>query len=162
MSAALHVVILAAGEGKRMRSSLPKVLQRIAGKPMLAHVIAASRALSPAGIHVVYGHGGAQVRAAFADDLPPEVLQLPKRGFSLPLDRWFRGELVWLDLLAERQTRERPHLRPGGIARVVDLHRRGRADLGHGLYLLVAVELYLRCIDRGFPDLVRTEALPRA
>lgn len=106
--------------------------------------------------------GKAPLRAAFADDLPPEVLQLPKRGFSLPLDRWFRGELVWLDLLAERQTRERPHLRPGGIARVVDLHRRGRADLGHGLYLLVAVELYLRCIDRGFPDLVRTEALPRA
>ncbi|MDE2407460.1 MAG: bifunctional UDP-N-acetylglucosamine diphosphorylase/glucosamine-1-phosphate N-acetyltransferase GlmU [Xanthomonadaceae bacterium] len=68
MSAALHVVILAAGEGKRMRSSLPKVLQRIAGKPMLAHVIAASRALSPAGIHVVYGHGGDQVRAAFAAD----------------------------------------------------------------------------------------------
>ncbi|WP_374249426.1 bifunctional UDP-N-acetylglucosamine diphosphorylase/glucosamine-1-phosphate N-acetyltransferase GlmU [Thermomonas sp.] len=68
MSAALHVVILAAGEGKRMRSSLPKVLQRIAGKPMLAHVIAASRVLSPAGIHVVYGHGGAQVRAAFVDE----------------------------------------------------------------------------------------------
>ena len=62
----LHVVILAAGEGKRMKSSLPKVLQQIAGVPMLGHVITAARALSPAGIHVVYGHGGAQVRAAFA------------------------------------------------------------------------------------------------
>ena len=47
MPAPLHVVILAAGEGKRMRSSLPKVLHRIAGKPMLAQVIAAARALSP-------------------------------------------------------------------------------------------------------------------
>ena len=66
MSAALHVVILAAGEGKRMKSVLPKVLQAVAGQPMLAHVIAAARKLKPAGIHVVFGHGGDQVRSAFA------------------------------------------------------------------------------------------------
>ncbi len=66
MAAPLHVVILAAGEGKRMKSSLPKVLQKIAGQPMLAHVIDAARALEPAAIHVVYGHGGDEVRAAFA------------------------------------------------------------------------------------------------
>ncbi len=71
MSAPLHVVILAAGEGKRMKSALPKVLQAVAGQPMLAHVINAARALQPAGIHVVQGHGGEQVRAAFSqqDDL---------------------------------------------------------------------------------------------
>ena len=67
MSAPLHVIILAAGEGKRMKSALPKVLQQIAGLPMLGHVIASARALGPAGIHVVYGHGGDQVRAAFAN-----------------------------------------------------------------------------------------------
>ena len=67
MSAPLHVVILAAGEGKRMKSTLPKVLQRVAGRPMLGHVVATARALQPAGIHVVYGHRGEQVRAAFAD-----------------------------------------------------------------------------------------------
>ena len=72
MPAPLHVIILAAGEGKRMRSSLPKVLHRIAGRPMLAQVIASARALSPEGIHVVYGHGGEQVRAAF-DDQPDLV-----------------------------------------------------------------------------------------
>ena len=66
MAAPLHVIILAAGEGKRMRSARPKVLQPIAGQPMLAQVIAAARALDPAGIHVVYGHGGEQVRQAFA------------------------------------------------------------------------------------------------
>lgn len=65
MSAPLHVVVLAAGEGKRMKSALPKVLQKIAGVPMLTHVIASARALGPAGIHMVYGHGGDQVRAAF-------------------------------------------------------------------------------------------------
>ena len=64
MTAPLHVVILAAGEGKRMKSRTPKVLQKIAGRPMLAHVIDAARALSPAGIHVVYGHGGDAVRVA--------------------------------------------------------------------------------------------------
>jgi bifunctional UDP-N-acetylglucosamine pyrophosphorylase/glucosamine-1-phosphate N-acetyltransferase len=69
MSAPLHVVILAAGEGKRMKSAVPKVLQKIAGRPMLAHVIDAARALQPAGIHVVHGHGGKQVRAAFSGQL---------------------------------------------------------------------------------------------
>src|SRR5690554_336871 len=68
MSAPLHVVILAAGEGKRMHSALPKVLQEIAGRPMLAHVIAAARELGPAAIHIVYGHGGDQVRDAFAGE----------------------------------------------------------------------------------------------
>jgi bifunctional UDP-N-acetylglucosamine pyrophosphorylase / glucosamine-1-phosphate N-acetyltransferase len=67
MAGPLHVIILAAGEGKRMRSVKPKVLQPIAGQPMLAQVIAAARALNPAGIHVVHGHGGDQVQAAFAD-----------------------------------------------------------------------------------------------
>ncbi|MFN9703394.1 MAG: hypothetical protein ACK595_01075, partial [Planctomycetota bacterium] len=75
---------------------------------------------------------------------PGAVLRLPKRGFALPLDRWFRGELPWLDLLAEPRTRQRPHLRPGGVAAAVDRHRRGAANLGHGLYLLVAAEVHLR------------------
>ncbi|NMG66542.1 UDP-N-acetylglucosamine diphosphorylase/glucosamine-1-phosphate N-acetyltransferase [Azoarcus indigens] len=58
----MEVVILAAGQGKRMRSMLPKVLQPIAGKPMLAHVVDAARALSVQRICVVYGHGGEVVR----------------------------------------------------------------------------------------------------
>ena len=62
----LHVVILAAGQGKRMHSALPKVLHQIAGRPLLAHVIDAARALKPERIFVVYGHGGAAVRAAFS------------------------------------------------------------------------------------------------
>jgi bifunctional UDP-N-acetylglucosamine pyrophosphorylase / glucosamine-1-phosphate N-acetyltransferase len=64
----LTVVILAAGEGKRMKSALPKVLHPLAGRPLLAHVIDTARALDPVGIHVVYGHGGEQVREAFAPD----------------------------------------------------------------------------------------------
>lgn len=67
MTQPLHVIILAAGAGKRMKSALPKVLQPIAGRPMLAHVIDTARQLQPAAIHVVYGHGGEAVRQAFAD-----------------------------------------------------------------------------------------------
>ncbi len=60
----LQVAILAAGEGKRMRSARPKALQRLAGIPLLAHVIGAARALAPRTICVVYGSGGDQVPAA--------------------------------------------------------------------------------------------------
>lgn len=64
----LHVVILAAGEGKRMRSALPKVLATLAGKPMLAHVLATARELDADAVHVIFGHAGSAVRSAFADD----------------------------------------------------------------------------------------------
>jgi bifunctional UDP-N-acetylglucosamine pyrophosphorylase/glucosamine-1-phosphate N-acetyltransferase len=66
--APVSVVILAAGQGKRMNSALPKVLQPLAGRPLLAHVVGSARSMHPAAIHVVYGHGGEDVRAAFADD----------------------------------------------------------------------------------------------
>ncbi len=63
----VSVVILAAGQGQRMKSDLPKVLQPLAGRPLLAHVIATARNLAPQDIYVVYGHGGAAVQAALAD-----------------------------------------------------------------------------------------------
>lgn len=76
----MQVVILAAGQGKRMRSVLPKVLQPLAGKPMLGHVLAAARALEAQRICVVYGHGGEQVRARLdAPDLA-WALQEPQLG----------------------------------------------------------------------------------
>ena len=62
----LQVVVLAAGQGKRMRSDLAKVLHPLAGRPMLAHVLAAAGALGPQRLCVVVGHGGGQVRHAFA------------------------------------------------------------------------------------------------
>jgi bifunctional UDP-N-acetylglucosamine pyrophosphorylase/glucosamine-1-phosphate N-acetyltransferase len=66
----MNVVILAAGMGKRMQSSLPKVLHPLAGKPLLGHVIDTARALHGAGqaanICVIYGHGGEQVPTAMA------------------------------------------------------------------------------------------------
>lgn len=66
----INVVILAAGQGKRMHSALPKVLHRLAGRPLLEHVIRTARGLAPARICVIYGHGGEQVPNTLrADDL---------------------------------------------------------------------------------------------
>jgi len=64
---ALQIVILAAGQGKRMRSGLPKVLHPLAGRPLLAHVLDTARALKARRIVVVHGHGAEAVRAAFPD-----------------------------------------------------------------------------------------------
>jgi len=63
----LSVVILAAGQGTRMKSSRPKVIHELAGKPILSHVVDSSRQLQPAQIIVVIGHGAQQVHATMAD-----------------------------------------------------------------------------------------------
>jgi len=76
----LSVVILAAGQGKRMNSDLPKVLQPLAGQPLLQHVIRTARALDPTSIYVVYGHGGAQVQAALSHEPVEWILQAEQLG----------------------------------------------------------------------------------
>ena len=77
----LSVVILAAGQGKRMNSDLPKVLQPLAGRPLLQHVVDAARALDGVhAIHVVYGHGGERVREAFAGQDLQWALQAEQLG----------------------------------------------------------------------------------
>lgn len=63
----LNVVILAAGQGTRMKSSLPKVLHPLAGLPLVQHVINTSKKLNPESINVVYGHGGEQVKQQIND-----------------------------------------------------------------------------------------------
>ena len=76
----LSIVILAAGQGKRMRSDLPKVLQPLAGRPLLAHVIDCARGLGADAVYVVYGHGGGGVRAAFHGEPLGWVLQSEQLG----------------------------------------------------------------------------------
>lgn len=76
----LDIVILAAGQGTRMRSALPKVLHPVAGNSMLGHVIHSARQLSPEGIHVVIGHGADLVREQLAADDLNFVLQDKQLG----------------------------------------------------------------------------------
>ena len=77
---ALEILILAAGQGKRMRSQLPKVLHPLAGKPLLAHVLDTARELSPRKVVVVHGHGAEAVREAFASAPVEWVLQSEQLG----------------------------------------------------------------------------------
>ena len=69
----LHIVILAAGKGSRMRSSLPKVLHEVAGKSLLAHVLDSALKLEPTQIHIIVGHGKEQVIGAF-DQHPQKAI----------------------------------------------------------------------------------------
>ena len=76
----LAVVILAAGQGTRMKSALPKVLHKAAGREMLEHVIRAARSLKPEKVVVVTGHGADRVEARFAEEGAVFVLQLEQLG----------------------------------------------------------------------------------
>ncbi|MBN4055404.1 bifunctional UDP-N-acetylglucosamine diphosphorylase/glucosamine-1-phosphate N-acetyltransferase GlmU [bacterium AH-315-K03] len=77
---AVEVIILAAGQGTRMRSNLPKVLHPIAGKPMLTHVIDSSKQLGAKSIHVVIGHGAEQVQEQHCNDDIQWVIQKEQLG----------------------------------------------------------------------------------
>ncbi|MEO7402324.1 MAG: bifunctional UDP-N-acetylglucosamine diphosphorylase/glucosamine-1-phosphate N-acetyltransferase GlmU [Burkholderiales bacterium] len=76
----MNVVILAAGQGKRMRSDHPKVCQPLAGRPLLGHVIATARAIGATRPIIVYGHAGDQVRATFANEALEWAKQDPPQG----------------------------------------------------------------------------------
>ena len=74
------VVILAAGQGSRMKSALPKVMHGLAGKPMLQHVIDSAKGLAPEALHVVIGHEGEQVEQAMSDQALNFVWQREQLG----------------------------------------------------------------------------------
>jgi bifunctional UDP-N-acetylglucosamine pyrophosphorylase/glucosamine-1-phosphate N-acetyltransferase len=76
----INIVILAAGQGKRMASRLPKVLQPLAGRPLLSHVVESARSLDPLRLVAVVGHGHEAVKAALADEPVIWVFQEKQLG----------------------------------------------------------------------------------
>jgi bifunctional UDP-N-acetylglucosamine pyrophosphorylase/glucosamine-1-phosphate N-acetyltransferase len=76
----LSIIILAAGQGTRMRSDLPKVLHPLGGRPLLGHVLDTARRFGDAVLHVVVGHGADRVRAAFPDSAIHWVSQEQQLG----------------------------------------------------------------------------------
>ena len=88
---ALTTVILAAGQGKRMNSELPKVLQPLAGRPMLSHLLQTANALAPQAINVVYGHGGEAVPETFSSSAVDWTLQAEQRGTGHALKQALPG-----------------------------------------------------------------------
>src|SRR2546421_4300063 len=121
----LDVIVLAAGQGKRMRSDLPKVLHPIAGRPLLAHVLDAARALGPRKTVVVHGHGAEKVRAAFATADVEWVLQAEQLGTAHAVRQALPrlagdGEVVVL-------YGDVPLVRPASLKRLVEAAREGIA-----------------------------------
>ncbi len=120
----MNIVILAAGTGKRMRSALPKVLHPLAGRPLLAHVIDTARALDPARIVVVVGHGADAVREAVAAPDVAFALQAEQLGTghavqqALPLLDPARPTLVLYG--------DVPLTKPSTLKRLVDAAVEGR------------------------------------
>jgi bifunctional UDP-N-acetylglucosamine pyrophosphorylase / glucosamine-1-phosphate N-acetyltransferase len=92
MNFKLEILILAAGKGTRMRSDLPKVLHKLAGKPLLGHVVDTAHALGATQTCVVYGFGGDAVPLAMADDKLTFVLQAEQHGTGHAV----RQALPWL------------------------------------------------------------------
>ncbi len=80
-------VILAAGKGTRMHSNMPKVLHTLAGKPMAKHVIDTCNSLGAQNIHLVYGHGGDQMKQTLADENVSWVLQAEQLGTGHAVDQ---------------------------------------------------------------------------
>ena len=86
------------------------------------------------------------LRAAFADDLPREILERGKHGFGIPLGRWFRGDLAGLldRTLGATDARARRHLDPVALDGLLAEHRTGGVDHGNALWTLLTLELFLR------------------
>ncbi len=83
----LEIVILAAGKGTRMYSSLPKVLHEVGGQSLLGHVIKCAHDLGAGKIHIVYGHGGEMVPSQFPDEGVNWILQEPQLGTGHAVDQ---------------------------------------------------------------------------
>jgi bifunctional UDP-N-acetylglucosamine pyrophosphorylase/glucosamine-1-phosphate N-acetyltransferase len=121
----LDVIVLAAGQGKRMRSELPKVLHPIAGRPLLAHVLDAARALQPRRTVVVHGHGAEQVRAAFAGAQVEWVLQSEQLGTGHAVQQAMAHVSRDGDVLILYG--DVPLVRPDSLKRLVEAARQGVA-----------------------------------
>ena len=88
------------------------------------------------------------LKHAVADLLPPEIMNRPKRGFGIPLDRWFREELQdYATSSLGPGARVRAHLRPEALDTILAEHRSGAAAHGHALWTLLTLELFLRRND---------------
>jgi bifunctional UDP-N-acetylglucosamine pyrophosphorylase / glucosamine-1-phosphate N-acetyltransferase len=123
----LHVVILAAGQGTRMKSQLPKVLHRISGPGLIDHVLRTARSVSPSTITIVVGHKAESVRDHLSRSSDVRfVLQEPQLGTAHALQQTeavLVGESGTLVLLSG----DVPLLTPETLRRLVDTHRGANA-----------------------------------
>ena len=113
----LHIVVLAAGKGTRMKSALPKVLHHAAGAPLIDHVLGAAAPLAPDSVIVVIGHQTEQVQAHLTDSGVQTAVQEPQLGTGhalLQAEPFLRGKTGTLLLLSG----DVPLLRPATVAQI--------------------------------------------
>lgn len=91
--------------------------------------------------------GKRPLRLAYGGALPKAVMRQRKRGLALPVDRWLREDSYLCDLLSDKRCRQRAEWSGQGLSRLLDQHRRRRLNIGRGLYLVAAYELYLRAVE---------------
>ena len=126
MSSDLHVVVLAAGQGTRMRSSLPKVLHPVAGRPMIQHVLAAARGAKPASIVLVVGHRADLVEGQLSRAGVQFAIQSPQLGTAhalLQAEPLLAGRSGTVILLSG----DVPLLKAATLERLLEAHRRAGA-----------------------------------
>src|SRR5687768_4072571 len=123
----VHVVVLAAGQGTRMKSALPKVLHELSGRTMLDHVLQAAASLSPVTVTVVVGHKAEKiVEHVRSVENVGTVVQEPQLGTAHalqqaePVLQGLSGTVVLL-------SGDVPLLRPATLQRLVETHRGARA-----------------------------------
>ena len=119
--------------------------------PLLDHEFVEFAARLPLSSKLGPTGGKKLLRAAAARLLPPSTLRKKKQGFSIPLDRWFRGELqpLLFDTIRSRRFRERGFFNPAAALACAERHASGSADLGGLLWLLLTFELWAqRFLDR--------------
>ncbi len=120
--------------------------------PFLDHHLAELALGMPDHLKLQGSTGKVALRRAFADDLPPEVLDRGKAGFGVPVSQWFRGELRAMakDVLLDPSTGRRGQFDAAAVERVLTAHASGRADHGEAIWGLLMLELWQRrYVDAG-------------
>jgi asparagine synthase (glutamine-hydrolysing) len=126
-----------------------------ARSPLLDHKLCEFAARLPTRLKIRRGRTKYLLRRAVADLVPPSVLTGPKKGFGVPLDRWFRGELgsKARDLLGSPRSLTRRYFQAEQVNQILHEHATGRAAHGHRLWALIMLELW---------NETRLETRPRA
>jgi asparagine synthase (glutamine-hydrolysing) len=114
--------------------------------PLLDTALTEYAASLPDGFKLDGTRSKAILRDAFSDLIPSDIDRRPKTGFGVPLDAWFRGELrdYVRDVLLSPSAASRGVLKSAEVAKLIDSHQQGRANIGHRLWTLVCFERWLQ------------------
>ena len=127
MASDIHVVVLAAGQGTRMKSKLPKVLHPLSGRPLIEHVLRTADALSPATVTVIVGHGGDAVRERVGNrPIIDFAVQEPQLGTAHALQQ-AESRLAGKQGMVILLSGDVPLLTADTLRRLVETHQRAKA-----------------------------------